>query len=178
MTANVRWVGQVDHARRCELLAGAVALVNPVRQVEPFGMVNIESLAMGCPVIGPAFGSFPEILEPRVTGMLCRDLEEYVAAIEWAKGADRSACRAAAERRFSLDAVWPQYERHFQKIAKVGTKAVWSSRGQWPRGVAVRPLKRAATQTAVQIANPDSRRRASPGLPRRAGGRGRRTRAH
>ena len=136
MGSGVRWVGPVDHARRCELLAGAVALVNPVRWVEPFGMVNIESLAMGCPVIGPPFGSFPEILEPRVTGMLCRDLEEYVAAVDWAKRADRSACRAAAERRFSLDAVWPQYERHFQKIAKVGTKAGWSVRGQWPRGVA------------------------------------------
>ena len=126
----------MDHARRCDLLAGAVALVNPARQIEPFGMVNIESLAMGCPVIGPTFGSFPEILELGVTGMLCRDLEEYVAAVDWAKGADRSACRAAAERRFSLDAVWPQYERHFQKIAQVGTKAGWSSRGQWPRGVA------------------------------------------
>jgi glycosyltransferase involved in cell wall biosynthesis len=65
MGNGVRWVGQVDHARRCELLAGAVALVNPARQVEPFGMVNIESLAVGCPVIGPTFGSFPEILEPR-----------------------------------------------------------------------------------------------------------------
>jgi glycogen synthase len=119
---------------RCELLAGAVALVNPVRQVEPFGMVNIESLAMGCPVIGPTFGSFPEILEPGVTGMLCRDLEEYVAAVDWAKRADRSACRAAAERRFSLDAVWPQYERHFRRVAQVGTKAGWSSQGQWPRG--------------------------------------------
>ena len=125
----------MDHASRCELLAGAVALVNPARQVEPFAVVNIESLAMGCPVIGPTFGSFPEILEPRVTGMLCRDLEEYVAAVDWAKGADRSACRAAAERRFSLDAVWPQYERHFRRVAKVGTKAGWSNRGQWPRGV-------------------------------------------
>ena len=55
----------VDYARRCELLAGAVALVNPVRQAGPFGMVNIESPAMGCPVIGPTFGSFPEIIEPR-----------------------------------------------------------------------------------------------------------------
>jgi len=55
----------VDHAKRCELLAGAVALVNPVRQAGPFGMVNIESPVMGCPVIGPAFGSFPEMLEPR-----------------------------------------------------------------------------------------------------------------
>jgi len=178
MTANVRWVGQVDHARRCELLAGAVALVNPVRQVEPFGMVNIESLAMGCPVIGPAFGSFPEILEPREEASLtAKNAKNAKGDLVLKK--QKSVFAFFALFAVSVDlAVWPQYERHFRKIAKVGTKAGWSSRGQWPRGVAVRPLKRAATQTAVQIANPDSRRRASPGLPRRAGGRGRRTRAH
>jgi hypothetical protein len=163
---GVRWVGPVDHARRCELLAGAVALVNPVRWVEPFGMVNIESLAMGCPVIGPAFGSFPEILEPGVTGMLCRDLEEYVAAVDWAKRADRSACRAAAERRFSLDAVWPQYERHFQKIAKVGTKAGWSSRGQWPRGVSEGGEALPPRHGAFSLSS------FSGGLPTPVGGRG------
>jgi hypothetical protein len=143
-------VGPVDHAKRCELLAGAVALVNPVRGIEPFGMVNIESLAMGCPVIGPAFGSFPEILEPGVTGMLCRDLEEYVAAVDWAKGANRSVCRAVAERRFSLDAVWPQYERHFRRIAKVGTKAGWSSRGQWPRDVVCAQQPAACGSTSLR----------------------------
>lgn len=96
----VEYLGEVTAAERAELLAGAVALVNPIRWEEPFGMVMIEALAAGTPVVATSRGSAPEIVEDGVTGFLRDDLAGLTAALDAVAHLDRSVCRRAAEERF------------------------------------------------------------------------------
>jgi glycosyltransferase involved in cell wall biosynthesis len=97
---DVEFLGEADTAAKYELLGGAVALLNPIRWPEPFGLVMIESLAAGTPVIATPMGSAPEIVDDGVTGFL-RDLAHLPDALSRAGGLDRAACRAAVETRFS-----------------------------------------------------------------------------
>jgi glycosyltransferase involved in cell wall biosynthesis len=99
----VEYVGEVAGADKTELLAGARVLVNPIRWHEPFGLVMIEALACGTPVVALAQGSAPEIVDHGVTGFLAGDLDGLVAGMADADGLDRAACRAAVRARFSLD---------------------------------------------------------------------------
>ncbi|MGZ6930677.1 MAG: glycosyltransferase family 4 protein [Acidimicrobiia bacterium] len=98
---DVIYVGEVREREKLELLAGARALVNPIRWVEPFGLVMIEALACGTPVLAFAEGATPEIVDHGVTGYLCRDEADLVARIDHVAAIDRDACRAAARSRFS-----------------------------------------------------------------------------
>ncbi len=97
---DVEFLGEVGTAAKYELLGGAVALLNPIRWSEPFGLVMIESLAAGTPVVATPMGSAPEIVDDGVTGFL-RDPAYLPDALLRAEELDRSACRAAAETRFS-----------------------------------------------------------------------------
>ncbi len=97
---DVEFLGEADTAAKYELLGGAVALLNPIRWCEPFGLVMIESLAAGTPVVATPMGSAPEIVDDGVTGFL-RDPAYLPDALLRAEELDRSACRAAAETRFS-----------------------------------------------------------------------------
>ena len=83
------------------LLRGAVCLLNPIDWPEPFGMVMIEALACGTPVVATPCGAAPEIVDDGVTGFLRSDTDSLIAAMAHVGGLDRGACRAAAETRFS-----------------------------------------------------------------------------
>lgn len=98
---GVEYVGEVDAAGRLELLQDAVALVNPIQWPEPFGLVMIEALACGTPVVAQAVGSAPEIVEHGRTGFLCKDDDEMAAALREVATIDRAVCREHAVRRFS-----------------------------------------------------------------------------
>jgi glycosyltransferase involved in cell wall biosynthesis len=89
-------------AERIEVLAHAAALVNPISWDEPFGLVMAEALAAGTPVIAGPRGAAPEIVTDRLTGYLCADDRSAVRAVGELDLIDRSACRADAERRFSI----------------------------------------------------------------------------
>jgi len=95
-------VVEPDQAERLELLGRATALINPITWPEPFGLVMAESLASGTPVVGFPYGAAPEIVDDGVTGFLCRDESQMIAAIGRVQLIDRQACRAAAQARFSL----------------------------------------------------------------------------
>lgn len=97
---DVDVVGPVGGADKDEVLRGAVALVNPIRWREPFGLVMIESMARGTPVLTFAEGAAPEIVDPGLTGFVCRDESDVVAHVEAAAALDRAACRARAVQRF------------------------------------------------------------------------------
>jgi glycosyltransferase involved in cell wall biosynthesis len=90
-------------SERLELLRGATALLNPISWPEPFGLVMVEALASGTPVLAFPNGAAPEIVEHSLTGYLCADEDAMTAAIERAPGLDRRRCRTAAEQLFSLD---------------------------------------------------------------------------
>jgi glycosyltransferase involved in cell wall biosynthesis len=99
--ADTVYVGEVGVEDKARLLAGAEALVNPIRWPEPFGLVMIEAMAVGTPVVTFAEGAAPEIVDHAITGFLCTDEADMSAHLAAVSDLDRSACRRAVEQRFS-----------------------------------------------------------------------------
>ena len=116
---HVRWIGEADHIQKVSLLQGAKALLFPIRWSEPFGLVMIESMLCGTPVIAFRRGSVPEIVEENVTGFLV-DTEKEMAEVIRTKldTFDREACRKAAIRRFSTSVMVDQYELLYQDVLR------------------------------------------------------------
>jgi glycosyltransferase involved in cell wall biosynthesis len=98
---NVEFIGEVGGERKLALLGAASALLNPIQWPEPFGLVMIEALACGTPVITCPIGAAPEIVGDGVTGYLCSGDGELVRAIDEADRLSRQACREAVIERFS-----------------------------------------------------------------------------
>ncbi|QCO99880.1 glycosyltransferase family 4 protein [Arthrobacter sp. 24S4-2] len=99
---GVEFLGELTVAEKYQLMGGAVAFLNPIQWPEPFGLVMIEALATGTPVVGTPSGSAPEIVDDGVTGYLRGTIRELAEALVLASALDRGACRGAAEARFSL----------------------------------------------------------------------------
>lgn len=117
---DVKFVGEVGDKRKRVLLARARAVWNPVQWDDPFGLVNIEALWSGTPVIGTRRGALPEILTPDV-GVLGDTLEELIERSSAADGIDPAACRARAERLFSHHAMAAAYVAVYQHLIATGT---------------------------------------------------------
>ena len=100
---SVEYLGEVAPDEREQLLGSALALVNPIAWPEPFGMVMVESLATGTPVLTAPLGAAPEIVDDGVTGILANDVAALADAVALVGALDRGACRAAVEARFSAD---------------------------------------------------------------------------
>lgn len=98
---DATYVGEVGGRQKHELLAGAAALVNPIRWPEPFGLVMIEALAAGTPVVAFPEGAAPEIVDHGRTGFLSADVTRMAAHLRMIGTIDRAACRQAALERFS-----------------------------------------------------------------------------
>lgn len=107
-------------AQCVELLRGATALLNPITWPEPFGLVMIEALASGTPVLAFPNGAAPEIVEHGVTGYLCADEDAATAAVGHVADIERSRCRTAAERRFSLARMARDHERLYLSLLTGG----------------------------------------------------------
>jgi glycosyltransferase involved in cell wall biosynthesis len=106
---TIRYVGEVGGERKQRLFADACAFLMPIRWPEPFGLVMVESLAAGTPVLAFAHGAAPEIIEHGRTGFLVGDEEEMAAWVDKAAEIDPADCRRSAER-FSPDQVASRYE--------------------------------------------------------------------
>jgi glycosyltransferase involved in cell wall biosynthesis len=98
---GVEYVGEVDEAGKFELLGAATALLNPIQWPEPFGLVMIEALACGTPVVATSAGSVPEIVDDGRTGFIRDAPEDLATCLLRAVDLDRAACREAARSRFS-----------------------------------------------------------------------------
>jgi glycosyltransferase involved in cell wall biosynthesis len=113
---DAEYVGEVGGDEKAELLADAEALINPIRWPEPFGLVMIEALAAGTPVVTFPEGAAPEIVDHGETGFLCRDDADLAATLHRLDEIDRARCRAAAKERFSVQRMVRDhvsvYERH------------------------------------------------------------------
>jgi glycosyltransferase involved in cell wall biosynthesis len=101
LSDEIQYLGEVPHEHKLDLLARAVALINPIRWHEPFGLVMTEALACGTPVIAFPEGAAPEIIDDGRTGFLCADEADMVDAVRRIHEIDRRACRAAVEGYFS-----------------------------------------------------------------------------
>jgi glycosyltransferase involved in cell wall biosynthesis len=97
------YVGEVPHARKLEILQKAWCLLFPIRWPEPFGLVMIEALACGTPVLAFPEGAAPEVIDHGVTGFLCDGEDDMVEALARVHTIDRHACRRAVEDRFSSE---------------------------------------------------------------------------
>lgn len=120
---SVRYVGEVGIQRKLELLGSARALLNPIRWPEPFGLVMIEALACGTPVLTRRSGAAPEIVDDGVTGFVCDSDSELVTAIERISELDRAACRRAVETRFSKDRMVSEHQTLYERLLAAGGAA-------------------------------------------------------
>lgn len=107
---------ELGFQERLTLLQHAVALVNPIRWAEPFGLVMAESLATATPVVAFREGAAPEIVSDGSTGFLCADTRQAVAAVSCVPILDRHACRAAAASHFSIERMARDHVRLYEAL--------------------------------------------------------------
>jgi glycosyltransferase involved in cell wall biosynthesis len=110
---DVEYLGEINDREKGELLGSALAMLFPVDWPEPFGLVMIESLACGTPVIACPYGSVPEIIRDGVTGFMATDLDGLVDSIKRVDQLSRAACRLEFESRFTSNVMASRYEELF-----------------------------------------------------------------
>jgi glycosyltransferase involved in cell wall biosynthesis len=112
------YLGEVSHERKLELLATARALLFPIRWNEPFGMVMLESMACGTPVLAFPEGAAPEVVDDGKTGFLCEDEPAMVEAVGRLDQLSRRDCRAAVEGYFSTERMVADHVGLYQELAR------------------------------------------------------------
>jgi len=112
----IEFIGEIGDGQKSAFLGGADALLFPIDWPEPFGLVMIEAMACGTPVVAWRCGSTPEIIEPGVTGFLVDSEEEAARAVVAARGLDRAAVRRRFELRYSAAAMARRYVDLYQRI--------------------------------------------------------------
>ncbi|MDC7120624.1 glycosyltransferase family 4 protein [Cellulomonas fimi] len=112
----VEFVGELGYVDKLELVGGSCALVNPMQWAEPFGLVMIEALATGTPVVATPVGSAPEIVDDGVTGFLRSGVLRLAAALLEAPQLDRAACRTVVGRRFSTERMVAEHVRLYREL--------------------------------------------------------------
>jgi glycosyltransferase involved in cell wall biosynthesis len=113
---RVRYAGAVDRATRDTLLGRARALLYPLREPEPFGLVQVEAMMCGTPVVAPAIGAVPEIIEHLRTGVIVEGSDQLGRAIETAARLDRGLIREHAQVRFSFTRMTAQHEELYRRL--------------------------------------------------------------
>jgi glycosyltransferase involved in cell wall biosynthesis len=120
---DVRFLGEVDDAVKKDLLGHARALLFPIDWPEPFGLVLIEAMACGTPVIAYPRGSVPEIVEDGVTGRIVDGIDAAVAAVEEVAGYPRGRIRACFERRYTASRMARDYVAIYESLARAVSRA-------------------------------------------------------
>ena len=112
----VEYLGEIGEHEKQELLGGATALLFPIDWSEPFGLVMIEAMACGTPVIAWRRGSVPEVLTDGVTGFLVQSVDEAVAAVQRTPNLSRARCRAVFEERFTAERMARGYVSIYEQL--------------------------------------------------------------
>ena len=116
LCSDVEYVGELGWEEKLELVGGSFALLNPMQWSEPFGLVMIEALATGTPVVATPVGSAPEIVDEGVTGYLRADCAGLADALVAASYLDRTACRAATDARFSTERMVDDHVHLYEEL--------------------------------------------------------------
>lgn len=112
----IQYVGEINEAQKSEFLGKAVALLNPINWPEPFGLVMIEAMACGTPVLGRPAGAAPEIVHEGLTGFLRWNIHELAGLVEAARRLDRAAIRRYAHEHFSIERMTREYLNVYRRL--------------------------------------------------------------
>ncbi|MGH9452170.1 MAG: glycosyltransferase family 4 protein [Terriglobia bacterium] len=112
----VEYIGEVGEREKDEFLGNSLALLSPVNWPEPFGLVMIEAMACGTPVVAYDCGSIPEIVQDGVTGFIVKDLDFALEAVAKIPGLSRKACRRAYEERFTASRMRQAYLAVYENL--------------------------------------------------------------
>jgi glycosyltransferase involved in cell wall biosynthesis len=115
---DVEFVGEISDAEKNAFLGDALALLFPIDWPEPFGLVMIEAMACGTPIIARARGSVPEIIDDGLTGFIVDTVEEAVQAVTKVSSLSRKQCRQIFEQRFTADRMARDYVRVFEQLTR------------------------------------------------------------
>ncbi len=115
----VEYVGEIGEAEKNEFLGNACALLFPINWPEPFGLVMIEAMACGTPIIARRNGSVPEVMEQGVTGFIVAELEEAVRGVEKVPSLSRRRCRQIFEERFTSERMARDYLQAYASLLNI-----------------------------------------------------------
>lgn len=113
---GIEFLGEIDETAKLDMLAGALALMFPIDWPEPFGLVMIEAMATGTPVITRPFGATQEVVEHGKTGFIVETVDDLAAAVRQVETLDRMACRRHVEQRFSVARMADDYVRLYRRL--------------------------------------------------------------
>jgi glycosyltransferase involved in cell wall biosynthesis len=119
---GIEYLGEVTHAEKVELLQNARATLFPIEWEEPFGLVMIESMACGTPVIATRWGAVPEVIEHGLSGIIVEDSSEMAAALEEADRLDPLECRGYVEERFSAARMVADYLAAYERVLELASQ--------------------------------------------------------
>jgi glycosyltransferase involved in cell wall biosynthesis len=118
--ANVEFIGEINDAQKPAFLSGAKALLFPIDWPEPFGLVMIEAMACGCPVVAFRRGSVPEVMDDGVTGFIVENEHEAVEAIGKLHMIDRAEVRRVFERKWTARRMAEDYVAVYERLINAG----------------------------------------------------------
>lgn len=113
----IEYIGEIGDGEKDEFLGNAYALLFPINWPEPFGLVMIEAMACGTPVIAYRRGSVPEVIDDGLTGFIVNSLEEAVQAVRRVPELNRASCRKAFEDRFSSKRMADDYLQIYERMS-------------------------------------------------------------
>jgi glycosyltransferase involved in cell wall biosynthesis len=117
---RIRWIGPVNHPQKVQMLRHAAALVFPIQWDEPFGLVMIEAMACGTPVLAVCRGSVAEVVDEAVTGFTAATPAQLAPLVAKARALDRSKVRAHAAARFGHGKMVDDYIAHYRLLLMRG----------------------------------------------------------
>lgn len=113
---QIKYIGEVNQQEKNNLLKHAVALLMPIQWEEPFGLVAVEAMACGTPVIALRRGALPEIVKDGINGFVVDDLEEMCTSLDKIHTIERKKCRAYVEKHFTVATMTDAYEKLYNQI--------------------------------------------------------------
>lgn len=137
---RIKYIGEVDHAQKVELLRNAAATLCPVQWPEPFGLVMIESMACGTPVFALRDGSVPEVVDSGLTGYVANTVEELIDALRDYRNYDREKIRQTAERRFSAQRMVDDHLKLYATLIEQAAEKIQQGSGSHSDGYFNEPL--------------------------------------
>ncbi|PHK94458.1 glycosyl transferase [Pseudoroseomonas rhizosphaerae] len=120
----IEFIGEIDETQKPDFLSGAIGLLTPIDWPEPFGLVMIEAMACGTPVIAFRHGSVPEVIDEGVTGFAVDSMAEAIAAVGRLKTLPRAAVRARFEQRYTARRMAQDYVALYEELARRGTSSL------------------------------------------------------